>query len=64
MCQRVKHHYGKSFGLNPKGIWKELSKEYTKDFPPTSKSQNDMVWPIIDHFSKQIILSLGRRPHP
>ena len=57
VCQRVKRHHGKSYGLLmslpiPKGSWEEISMDFITGLPTTS-SQNDMIWTIVDRFSKQ-----------
>ena len=57
VCQRVKRHHGKTYGLLlplpiPNGPWEEISMDFITGLPTTS-SHNDMIWTIVDRFSKQ-----------
>ena len=57
VCQQVKRHHGKTHGLLiplpiPKGPWEEISIDFIIGFPTTS-THNDMIWTIVDRFSKQ-----------
>ena len=57
VCQQVKQHHGKTHGLLmplpiPKGPWEEISMDFIMGFPTTS-THNDMIWTIVDRFSKQ-----------
>lgn len=57
ICQRVKRHHGKTHGLLmplpiPQGPWEEISMDFITDFSTTS-AHNDMIWTIVDRFSKQ-----------
>ena len=57
VCQQVKRHHGKSFGLLmplpiPDGPWEQISMDFITGLPLTS-SKNDMIWTIVDRFSKQ-----------
>ena len=57
VCQRVKRHHGKKHGLLmplpiPQGPWEEISMDFITGFPLTS-SHHDMIWTIVDRFSKQ-----------
>ena len=57
VCQRVKRHHGKKHGLLmplpiPQGPWEEISMDFITGFPLTSQ-HNDMIWTIVDRFSKQ-----------
>ena len=57
VCQQVKRHHGKYFGLLmplpiPNGPWEQISMDFITGLPLTS-SQNDMIWTIVDRFSKQ-----------
>ena len=57
VCQRVKRHHGKPYGLLlplpiPNGPWGEISMDFITGLPTTS-SHNDMIWTIVDRFSKQ-----------
>ncbi|MCO5588880.1 hypothetical protein L7F22_042841 [Adiantum nelumboides] len=57
VCQRVKRHHGKKHGLLmplhiPRGPWEEISMDFITGFPLTS-AHNDMIWTVVDRFSKQ-----------
>ena len=56
VCQRVKRHHGKTHGLLmplpiPKGPWEAIFMDFIIGFPLTS-SHNNMIWTIVDRFSK------------
>ena len=57
VCQQVKRHHGKTHGLLiplpiSKGPWEEISMDFITGFPTTS-THNDIIWTIVDRFSKQ-----------
>ena len=57
ICQQVKRHLGKTHGFwmplpIPKGHWEEISMDFITGLPTTS-AHNDMIWTIVDRFSKQ-----------
>lgn len=57
VCQRVKRHHSKTHGLLmplpiTQGPWEEISMDFITGFPLTS-AHNDMIWTIVDRFSKQ-----------
>ncbi|MCO5567205.1 hypothetical protein L7F22_020893 [Adiantum nelumboides] len=63
---RATRHHGKTHGLLmplpiPQGPWEEISMNFITGFPPTS-SHNDMIWTIVDTFSKQAYFIPCKKP--
>ena len=58
VCQKVKSYTGKKIGLLhplpiPDRPWEHISMDFITGFPLTAH-KCDMIWTVVDHFSKQV----------